>query len=304
MSLTSLRGRYRGGVTLPIAETLVHYADGALTSDGTVVHVGSTQDGRLAAVLDTTAAHPVDAAWPDQGADRGTLEISGRSIHLDDCVVGATDGDAVFYGADVPVKKGTEGWTFFVAHIVSPDEQVSVGDSVRVTIDDGYRAAVSAGHTGCHLASLALNLALAPGWSKEVMVDAAGSPNFDALAIDSSTITKFASVDVYRLGKSLRRKGFAPAFLVDDLAAVQESINATLSEWAASDAAIRIEHEDNLLTGRRYWVAELPSGTVSIPCGGTHLTSLAQAAAIAVTLTVGDDNGNPTVRMETVVTPA
>ena len=291
-------------MTSSIVETLVHYADGALTSDGTVVYVGPASEGRVAVVLDTTACHPVDAAWPDQGADRGVIEIGGRGIRILDSVVGATDGDGVYLGSELPAKKGAEGWTFFAAHIISADETVNVGEPAHVTVDGGYRAAVSAGHTGCHLASLALNRAVAAGWSKEVMTDAAGSPNFDALAIDSSTITEHSSVDVYRLGKSLRRKGFAPAVLLDDLTGVEASINATLAGWVTTDAAIHIEHDDDLLTGRRYWVAELPEGTVRIPCGGTHLTSLDQATAITVTLVAGEDNGTATLRMETTVTPA
>lgn len=167
-------------------------------------------------LLDRTAAHPVYAAWPDQGADRGVVFSAGVEAALLDCVVAATDGSSLFLGADVPVRKGTEGWIFLVAHLVDESAPFGEGDSVRVELDKDYRTALSVGHTGCHLASLALNRALADAWTKEVPMDSLGAANFDALAIESSTILQNGSRDEYRVGKSLRRKGFSTDAL-DDL---------------------------------------------------------------------------------------
>lgn len=293
--------RYRRGVTPPPA-TVVDYPAGALESRGVVLAtlpVGAL----LGVVLDRTALHPVDAGWPDQPADRGTLEVDGAAYPVVDAVVGATDGGDILVGGDIPVRTGAPGWTFLVVHLLRHDAPVSAGQQAAVTVDAGYRRALSAGHSGCHLASLALDAALVDAWTKEVPTDALGHPGFDALACQSSRIREHASVDTYRIGKSLRRRGFDPAAL-DDLAGVEARANARLAEWVATGAAIRIERDGDTLGDRRRWVCALPGGDAVIPCGGTHLDSLAEVAAITVRLTRADADGGVEVTMTTEVTPA
>ena len=289
-------------MSLPAEDTTVIYPSGAVESTGTVLHVQDLADGTRAVLLDTTCVHPVDAGWPDQGADRAVLGTAASGTDLLDAVVGATDGTSLFLGADIPVKKGTDGWAFVVAHIVPAAVPVQVGDRVRIAVDSAYRAALSAGHTACHLASLALNRQLAGAWKKDVLPDAAGNPNFDALAIETSTITAHGSTDVYRIGKSLRRKGFQPEALVD-LAAAEAGINAILADWTATDAEVRIERDGDRLTDLRRWSVDLPGGTVSIPCGGTHAGSLRDVGGIQVTLSADPGEGAVTLRMNTVCVP-
>lgn len=306
-------------MTLPTADTLVTYPAGDTESSSRVIHVERRDDGRVAVLLDTTAFHPVDAAWPDQGADRGALRAGGRSWTVSDCVVGATDGTALHLGDESPVRKGTEGWAFVVVHLIGqasagqdadatggPDDVDATalpaeGDDVVVQVDAAHRAAVSAGHTGCHLASLALNRALADRWKKEVAPDALGAPNFDALAIDTTVIGEFGSVDLYRLGKSLRRKGFTVDGLDPD--ALAATVNTTLATWTATGAPISIRTDGPGLTDRRRWVCALPGELAEIPCGGTHLTSLA-GTAVVVQLDLGDADGTPQLRMRTRVATA
>ncbi|MBO0897022.1 metal-dependent hydrolase [Arthrobacter sunyaminii] len=292
-------------MSLPTVDTTVTYPAGAVESSGTVLHV-SDADGARVVLLDTTAVHPVDAGWPDQGADRAVLTTAdGTSHEVRDAVVAATDGTDLFLGADVPVKKGTEGWAFTVAHLLPAGAAVREGDSVRIDVDAAYRSALSAGHTACHLASLALNRQLAKAWKKDVLTDAAGNPNFDALAIETSTITEHGSTDVYRLGKSLRRKGFVPDALLADLPAAEAGINAILADWTATGAEVRIECDGVGLTDMRRWSVDLPGGTVSIPCGGTHAASLKETGGIQVTLTAEEGDGAVTVTMDTIcVQPA
>lgn len=253
--------------------TVVTYPAGAVSSPGTVVHVAAAGDGRTAVVLDETAFHPVDTAWPDQPADRGTLRVGDTELVVVDAVVGATQGDGLLLGPDVPVRTGTEGWTFVVAHLVERGAAVAAGDTVDVTVDAAYRAALSAGHTACHLASLALDAALADAWRKDAPADALGAPAFDALAIQESRILPDGSRDVYRIGKSLRRRGFDPDAL-DDLDALAARVDAQLAEWIAAAGAVRIERDGDKLADRRAWVCELPGAEARIPCGGTHVASL------------------------------
>ncbi|WAP52066.1 metal-dependent hydrolase [Arthrobacter sp. ATA002] len=293
-------------MTLPTEHTTVTYPSGAVESAGSVQDVRDLPGGARAVLLDVTAVHPVDAGWPDQGADRAMLETAaGRTYEVQDAVVAASDGTSLYLGADIPVKKGTEGWVFAVAHLLPAGAEVQEGEAVRIKVDPAYRAALSAGHTACHLASLALNRQLAGAWKKEVLPDAAGNPNFDALAIETSTIKEHGSTDVYRLGKSLRRKGFRPEVLLEDLPAVEAGINAILAEWTAAGADVRIECEGERLTDLRRWSVDLPEGTVSIPCGGTHAASLLETGGIQVTLTASEGDGAVTVVMDTIcVSPA
>ncbi|QDZ16083.1 metal-dependent hydrolase [Humibacter ginsenosidimutans] len=285
---------------LPSTDTVVLYpTTGAesLRADGVVLHVQPYGDGRELVLLDRTPAHPVDLAWPDQGSDAGSILVDGREASLLDVVVGATDGTNLFVGDDVPVRRGTEGWAFVVVHVLAEPSRIAVGDEVVVSVDAAHRRALSAGHTLCHVASLALNAAFADRWSKPVREDALGRPDFDHEAIQSSTIVPDGSVDVFRLNKSLRRKGFATEGLDDALDAVASAATATLLEWIATDAPVHIEREGDGLSDPRYWVCELPGGIARIACGGTHLSSLGELGGASVALELGDDAGTTTLTM-------
>lgn len=289
-------------MTLPTTDTVVTYPDGATTSTGTVLHVEPLAEGRSAVLLDTTACHPVDTAWPDQPADRGALTTAQGTQPILDAVTGGVHDGALHLGADLPVRTGTPGWTFVVAHVVDGPPP-AVGDAVRVEVDPEHRAALSAGHTACHLAALALDAALAGAWSKAAPTDALGNPAFDALAIQSSRIHPHGSTDVYRIGRSLRRKGFAPTVLEDPVA-VGERVDAQLAQWVAAGGAVRVERSDDALSAHRTWVCDLPDGRTDIPCGGTHVRDVAELGAVTVTLTVQEVDGGLELTMETVVTPA
>lgn len=286
-------------MTLPRHDTIVSFTDGT-TSIGTILHLEPLADDRTAVILDATACHPVDAGWPDQGPDRAVLSAATQQIEVLDCVLAASDGITLHLGSDIPVRKGTEGWAFVVAHIVSSDAAtaLSEGESIEVAVDAAHRHAISRGHTGCHLAALALNRVLADRWSKEVRPDALGSPDFDSNAIDSSLIRENGSTDRYRLNKSLRRKGFSIDGLTEHLPEVQDALQRQLTEWIATDAAVSIEREGDRLTERRSWLCALPDGTARIPCGGTHLNSLSELGALTVQLSITDEDGTPVLVME------
>lgn len=285
---------------LPTKDTVVTYPDGAITSTGTVLHIEPVGEERLALILDVTAFHPIDTAWPDQPADRGTLSGPQGSQPIVDAITGGIHDGELHLGADLPVRVGTQGWTFVVAHIIEGPPP-GVGDSVRVDVDKRHRAELSIAHTACHLAALALDAALADAWTKSAPKDALGSAAFDALAIQRSRLHPCRSTDTYRIGKSLRRKGFTPAAL-DDPAQVADRVNAQLAEWIAAGGAVRVERAENDLSARRTWVSELPSGTTDIPCGGTHVRDIAELGDVTITLTTQEIDGGLELHMETVAT--
>jgi alanyl-tRNA synthetase len=290
-------------MSLPRTDTVVTYPDGDLTSTGTVVCTAPLPDGRTAVVLDRTAFHALDPVWPDQPADVGTIAVDGRVRPVVDAVVGATDGESLFVG-DAPVRTGTDGWSFVVCHLVDEADGLVAGAPVTIDVDPVTRRALSAGHTACHLAALALNEALTPFWTKEAPVDGRGNPDFDRLAIVSSRILPDGSRDEYRVGKSLRKKGFAATGLEDRIGEVVAAANARLAGWVASGAPVSIRRDGEGLGDRRYWTCGLPDGTVSIPCGGTHLRSLGELAAVEIALDAAEIEGALSLVMQTTAYPA
>jgi alanyl-tRNA synthetase len=157
---------------------------------------------------------------------------------------------------------------------------------VSLEVDDARRDGLSRGHTACHLASLALNAALADLWRKDPGSDPLGNPDLEGRANQTSFIQVDGAVDEYRIGKSLRRAGFDAEGLASSLAEREEQINAQLAVWVASAAPSRVVVDGPTIVDRRRWECSLPEGEVAFPCGGTHVESLAAFDAITVTLSL------------------
>ncbi len=268
--------------------TRVTFPGGAVSGRGTVVRLvldaaPERAPGLVGVVTDTTPFHPVDHTWPDQPADSGTL----AGFVVVDSVTGAAGPDGVLLQAEaVPVRRGERGWTWHVVHVVDlagalPPEP---GDAVDLEVDVARRTSLSAGHTACHLAALALNAETADLWSKPAdRVDSLGHPDLDQTAITVSRIEEGGAFDAYRLGKSLRKRGFASADLLAALGDVEAAVNARLDSWVASGAPVRVDTGgDDTLTARRRWTCELPDGHAEIPCGGSHVASLAALGRVTV----------------------
>ena len=271
------------------AATIITFPSGSLVETARVVGVHPAQDGAVV-VLDRTPFHPVDHTWPDQPGDRGTLRVDGVEVAVTEAVMAAvSDEGEVAVGADIPVKRGAEGWTWLVGHrIEAVPSLLAAGAEVEATVDAAHRAGLSRGHTACHLASLALDLAVADLWRKDPGSDALGTPDFEGRANQTSFIHEDGAVDEYRLGKSLRKAGFDTEGFAASLTEREERINAQLAAWVASAAPSRIEVEGDTIVDRRRWVCALPEGTASILCGGTHASSLAEFASIRVSLDLSD----------------
>ncbi|MFT4260489.1 hypothetical protein [Microbacterium sp.] len=270
--------------------TIVTFADGAASGDGVVQRIEPHGDG-IVVVVDRTPFHPVDHTWPDQPGDAGAIAVDGAQVRVSEAVMAAVSDEGAFaVGADIPVKRGAEGWTWLVGHRLDGDAPAWLvpGASVRLSVDERARAALSRGHTACHLASLALDAALANLWRKEIASDPLGNPDFEGRANQSSRIHEDGAVDEYRLGKSLRKAGFDTETFAATLSAREAAVNATLAAWVATDAASRIVTEGPTIVDRRRWECDLPEGTVSFLCGGTHATSLGEFSSITVALDLSD----------------
>ncbi len=283
--------------------TVVTFADGSVTGEGIVTRVETSTEGAIV-VVDATPFHPVDHTWPDQPGDTGALVIGDAQVAVAEALMAAVSDEGDFaVGADIPVKRGAEGWTWLVGHRVEGDipSVLVEGAAVRLEVDDVHRAGLSRGHTACHLASLALDLAVADLWRKDPGADALGTPDFEGRANQSSRIHEDGSVDEYRLGKSLRRAGFDTETFAATVSEREAAINARLSEWVASAATSRIVTEGPTIVDRRRWHCALPEGEAVILCGGTHVDSLAVFDSISVALDLSDPQ---LLVMTTTVVPA
>ncbi|HWU29379.1 MAG TPA: hypothetical protein VN041_09850 [Microbacterium sp.] len=268
--------------------TRVTFPDGSLTGEGDVLIVDRE---RAVVVVDATPFHPVDHTWPDQPGDSGTITVSDVVLDVSEAVMAAvSDEGELAVGTDIPVKRGAEGWTWLVGHRVDGEIPASVvaGASARLEVDAARRAGLSRGHTACHLASLALDAALADLWRKEIGVDPLGHPDFEGRANQTSFIHPDGSVDEYRLGKSLRKAGFDSEGFAASLAQREQRINDLLAGWIASGGESRIDVEGPGISDRRTWRCVLPEGEVGFLCGGTHVHSVAEFASISVALDLSD----------------
>ncbi|MFM5657212.1 hypothetical protein ACET7J_14055 [Aeromonas veronii] len=238
-------------------------------------------------VTDLTPFHPQSHLWPDQPGDVGHARWEGGEAAIGPCRMGAISPDGeLFVDTAIPVKRGAEGWRFVVVHPLTGDHALAVGSQVELQVDSAARHALSLGHSGCHLAALALNRVLIPYWRKEVSErDTLGQPDFDRLAIQSSRVEPCGSREQYRIGKSLRKKGVNSEALLADLALIEEKVNQQLADWIAAGSEIRRSRAGEAIIDSRYWHCMLEGQEVTIPCGGTHVASLAELGEVKVELT-------------------
>lgn len=270
--------------------TIVTFSGGAVTGDGLVTRVESGSAGTIV-VVDATPFHPVDHTWPDQPGDEGTIAAGGDTVRVAEALMAAVSDEGAFaVGSDIPVKRGAEGWTWLVGHRLdgAAPGWLAAGSRVSLSVDVARRDGLSRGHTACHLASLALDLAVADLWRKEPGEDALGNPDFEGRANQSSRIHEDGAVDEYRLGKSLRRAGFDTETFAATLVEREQRINTQLAAWIAAGSSSRIEAEGPTIVDRRRWHCELPEGEAVILCGGTHVESVAEFASITVSLDLTD----------------
>ncbi|MGP6171380.1 hypothetical protein ACTU6V_09235 [Microbacterium sp. A204] len=274
-----------------MSATVVTFPAGETRGQGVVSSVHA-DDGDAVVVVDATPFHPVDHTWPDQPGDAGTIRLGDDTVRVAEAVMAAVGDDGTFaIGEDIPVKRGVEGWTWLVGHRLDAAEApvwLTAGVTVELEVDESRRHALSRGHSACHLASLALDLAVADLWRKDAGADALGNPDFEGRANQSSRIHEDGAVDEYRLGKSLRKAGFDTEAFTATLAEREARINAQLAVWAAAGSASVIETDGPMIIDRRRWRCSLPEGDAVMLCGGTHVSSLAEFDSISVTLELPD----------------
>lgn len=268
--------------------TRIGFASGDVSGSGKVLFAAAGPDGNALVICDETPVHPVSFRWPDQPADRGVMVTAGgQRLEITDAWTGmanAETGELVF-GEDARALGRTgDEWKSVVIHVITGDAPAA-GETVSIEVDADRRRKLSLAHTAAHLSAFALNRAAKSYWTKEgAALDTLGNPDFDKEAIVSALLSEQASVDTYRVGKTLRKKGFELDRFVADLPAVIEAINETLRGWLSQPTAISLTPVPSTLDTRRLWECLLDGKQAQMYCAGTHVASLQDIAAITVSI--------------------
>ncbi len=270
-----------------ISATIVKFCHQTWQLESTVQMVKSGQQQTQYIVTAETPFHPVSHIWPDHPADRGFMACNDAIEPVVDCLTGAVElaTGELFIGSAIPVKRDAIGWVFVVVHQVREAISVATGDTVRLEVNQSYQQRLSRGHSAGHLAYLALNKTLNDHyWRKDAdRKDELGHYDFNSYALGTSFVTEDCCTDTYRLGKTLRKRGLNSAEMVNNLDSIEIAINAELESWLALNSDVKVVCDGERLTNSRYWHCHLgESGKAVVPCGGTHVSSLAEYHSITV----------------------
>jgi len=269
--------------------TVVTFAGGSLTEAASVVFTAEVA-GEWLVVTDRSPLHPVSLSWPDQPGDRGWMTCGSDRLRVLDSREGLLNlrTGVLSVGEEArALKRSDPDLTSVVLHVT---EAAPMTKAVTLEVDATFRAALSLQHTGVHLAALALNRVASGFWSKDPQdPDSLGAPNLDKAAVTRSEISEEASTDHYRLGKSLRKKGFDGAGFLADLPARAAEMNEALRGMLETPAPIRMSPAECPLADRRLWSTRLNGTDIAMPCGGTHLTDLAELTEVMVSMGPTED---------------
>ncbi len=255
-------------------------------------------------ITDITPFHPLDPLWPDQPADHGQLLVADKAYTVSDVVTTAQRaGGPVMVDKAIDARRDEPGVLFLAAHVIEAASlgDLSVGTRVTLTVNAARRLRLSAAHTACHLLAYALNQETHDLWRKNTSLDSRNYHDFDAAACVFTRHDIGGSLDRYRIGKSLRKRGFDSARFMEELPAIIGGVNDTLAKWVKSDAAIRINCDGPLLTDWRQWICDLPGGSAFMPCGGTHVQRLRQIDAMSAVASFDAAAGTLAIRNEVCV---
>ena len=272
-----------------IEGTVVTFAGGGLREATSVVFTAEVA-GEWLVVTDRSPFHPVSLSWPDQPGDRGWLICGANRSRVLDSREGLLNQrtGVLSVGEEArALKRSDPDLTSVVLHVT---EAAPTTKAVTLEVDATFRSALSLQHTGVHLAALALNRVASGFWSKDPQdPDSLGAPNLDKAAVTRSEISEEASTDHYRLGKSLRKKGFDAAVFLTDLPTRATEVNEVLRGFLATPAPVRISPAAGPLADRRLWSTRLNGADVAMPCGGTHLADLADLTKVMVSMVPTED---------------
>ena len=189
-----------------VSATVVDFPAGVVSGSGTVERV-ETLGEAVGIVADRTLFHPVDPSGPDQP---GWMTPAPQRVPVLDCLVGAIDADGVLSGGrDHPRRRPRP----HVGGCPCRRCRGRTGGRSTRRPAGGRRTAgrFEPGPHGMPRLGLGAQCGRRDLWRKDVARDGIGNPDFDKIALTESRMVPDQARDTYRLGKSLRKKGFDTA---------------------------------------------------------------------------------------------
>lgn len=272
------------------ATTKSSYYSGSLFEIAKIVAVSKiSKDSMFAVVTDISPFHPVNYSWEDQPSDSGRMIIEDRSIDIVKTVISASDrySNEIVYHHDIKgfiQDRNPGNIDFGIAHFIFTDDSILTksGAMISLEVNQLYRNKLSLAHSACHLMALALNKVTAEYWKKNIANDSLGNPDLDNLAIVRSKITALSSKDIFRLGKSIRKKGLDTQSILSDINQLAEKIEKTVNQWILSGGEITLSSNNDNVISKKTWHCRIEGKEVSIPCGGTHVKNISEIKRVKV----------------------
>ncbi|WP_391528293.1 hypothetical protein [Photorhabdus akhurstii] len=273
-----------------LLKTEASFMLGTLTLESHIIGVMKYEDGTLLITQDSPF-YPKNYKWPDQLHDNGIISIGDKELAVTKVYTAGLIDSHLYIDQEI-TKQTTSPDKIMPAHYLPDLHGISetdlIGKTVTLSVNDETRYKVSAAHSMAHFMSLALNKATNHIWSKVYDTDDLGSYNLDKAAIYQSSITELKSVDIYRFGKSLKKKGFDKNILIENLDKINREVNNTLNNWLSQGAEITIEYKSKEINDTRLWKSTIDSKVVTIPCGGTHINNINEVKDVNVEIKIGE----------------
>ncbi|KMW72512.1 hypothetical protein TI10_13735 [Photorhabdus luminescens subsp. luminescens] len=263
---------------------------GTLTLESNIIGVMKYEDGAILITQDSPF-YPKNYKWPDQLHDHGIISIDDKELAVTKVYTAGLINGHLYIDQEI-TKQATLPAKIMPAHYL-PDlqgiyERDLIGKTVTLSVNDKTRYRVSAAHSMAHFMSLALNKATNHIWSKVYDTDDLGNYNLDKASIYQSSITELQSVDIYRFGKSIKKKGFDKNILIENLDKINREVNNTLNNWLTQGAEITVEYKSKEISDTRLWKSTIDSTVVTIPCGGTHINNINEVKGVNVEIKIGE----------------
>lgn len=228
------------------SSTKITFPGGDTFGESIIIHYENLRNDSSKIMLFTreTPFHPIDNRWPDQPSDKGIITLDNEDIIVQECFTATYNKNTkeILVDKEISARKNDPECFFLVAHIVDKNtiekHKDLIDKKVKLKVDEDYRYLLSKAHSACHLAALALNKATNKYWKKEFQKDSLGNFDLDSIAVIESKITDKQSFDRYRLGKSVKKKGFDSALFLSEIDSIEKEINAQIKTWLSNDLEI------------------------------------------------------------------
>ncbi|CAM4024934.1 hypothetical protein [Xenorhabdus thuongxuanensis] len=274
------------------------FMTGQLNLDAIVIDILKYNNGYII-ITDNSPFYPENYKWGDQKSDVGIIAFSTHILNIVKTYTAAIIDGQIYIGQNIPNKLNSED-KLIPAHYLESlngleekviiDKKIIIGKKVELSVDAEVRHKISVAHSMAHFMSLALNKAANKYWNKNYDTDSLGNFNLDKASIFKSSISELQSVDIYRFGKSIKKKGFDKTAFLQDINRVNEEINLTLKNWLSTGREIQVEYISKNIEDLRLWKSTVENHPVVIPCGGTHIKNTEEIGDFKVEISLGESD--------------